>query len=379
MPGMPRMTALDRPQLASDPRAPLDRSRLAARTDSGPRSESRLSGVLGAAGYLGKRLAVYLGVAAVALVLNFFLPRLMPGDPVRDYIQATMNATGRPPSSFELDSLKILYGDPDQNLLKAFGEYLVELSHGNFGLSTTSYPTPVTELIGQALPWTIVLGVVVVVGGWLIGTVGGAIIGWRPGSKADSFLTPVIMFFHSIPSFWLALVFIWYFAYRNAYFPAQGAYGRDVDPTLSNPQFLPDAAYHAVLPLFVMLVLGFAGWMFSMRNMMINTSNEDFVVLARAKGLPGRQVLFSYAARNAILPNITGLAQAFGGILMAIVFIETTFAYPGVGMLFTKAISNRDYPLMQTLFLMATLSTLIFNFLADSIYVVLDPRTREEA
>ncbi|WP_152364415.1 ABC transporter permease [Microlunatus speluncae] len=359
-----------------DPRAPLDRLRLAAAV-APPRRRSA-SALIGAAGYLGRRLLIYLGVAAVATVLNFFLPRLMPGDPVRDYIQATMNATGRPPSGFELRSLEVLYGKPDENLLIAFGQYLGELAQGNFGLSTSSYPTPVTEMIAQALPWTMVLGFVVVIGGWVIGTAGGAVIGWRPGSKPDSVLTPVIMFFHSIPSYWLALVFIWYFAYRNSYFPAQGAYGRDVEPTLSDPAFLPDAAYHAALPLFVTLVLGFAGWMFAMRNMMINTTNEDFVVLARAKGLPHRDILFRYAARNAMLPNVTGLAQAFGGILMAIVFIETTFAYPGVGLLFNKAIFNRDYPLMQTLFLMATLSTLIFNFLADSVYVLLDPRTREE-
>lgn len=363
---------------ASDLRSPLDRSRLQRTEEAQRRGAGHVASIVGTAIYLGRRLAIYLGVAVVATVLNFFLPRVMPGDPVRDYIQATYNATGRPPSDFELSSLKILYGDPDQNLLIAFGQYVSELAQGNFGLSTSNYPTPVTELIAQALPYTLVLGFVVVIGGWLIGTAGGSVIGWRPGSKGDTILTPVIMFFHSIPSYWLALVVIWYFAYRNAYFPAQGAYSRDVEPTLSDPRFLPDFAYHAVLPLFVTLALGFAGWMFSMRNMMINTTNEDFVVLARAKGLSQRTILFRYAARNAMLPNVTGLAQAFGGILMAILFIETTFAYPGAGMLFTKAIQNRDYPLMQTLFLMATMSTLVFNFLADSVYVLLDPRTRED-
>jgi peptide/nickel transport system permease protein len=169
------------PSSPLDPRAPLDRSRLAVVAADRPRRSA--GALIGAAAYLGRRLLIYLGVAGVATVLNFFLPRLMPGDPVRDYIQATMNATGRPPSGFELRSLEVLYGKPDENLLVAFGQYLGELARGNFGLSTSSYPTPVTEMIAQALPWTMVLGFVVVIGGWVIGTAGGAIIGWRPGSS----------------------------------------------------------------------------------------------------------------------------------------------------------------------------------------------------
>ena len=174
----------------SELRQPLDRSRLRRIEASQQRGRGHLTSVIGTFLYLGRRLAIYLGVAVVATVLNFFLPRVMPGDPVRDYIQATYNATGRPPSDFELKSLKILYGDPDQNLLVAFGQYVTELAHGNFGLSTSNYPTPVTELIAQALPYTLVLGFVVVVGGWLIGTAGGSVIGWRPGSKGDTVLTP---------------------------------------------------------------------------------------------------------------------------------------------------------------------------------------------
>ena len=134
---------------------------------------------------------------------------------------------------------------------------------------------------------------------------------------------------------------------------------------------------YGALPAFTLILIGFAGWLFSMRNMMVTTISEDYVTLAKAKGLPERTVLFRYAARNALLPNITNLAMAMGGIVGGVVLSEIVFTYPGIGYLLLQSILAKDYPVMQNIFLMIVFAVLIANFVADSLYVVLDPRTRE--
>lgn len=334
---------------------------------------------LGVAGYLGKRLGYYLLTGVVATVMNFFLPRLMPGNPVEDMIRRITVAEGRPPSQFLIDNMRALYGDPDQPLLAQFGDYLVQLAHLDFGLSILSYPTPVTSLIAQTLPWTVGLALVTILLSWVIGTLLGAWLGWRPSSTADKALTPLLMFFHSIPAFWLALMAAWFFAYRNYYFPAQGGYDADIaDTSLGNTEFVGSVLLHATLPALVLITVGFAGWLFGMRNMMISTTSEDYVVLARAKGLSRWTVMGRYAARNAMLPNVTGLAQAIGGLFGSIVLVESVFVYPGMGTLLADAIGQRDYPVMQAILLMTVALTLAANFIADSVYVLLDPRTREQ-
>lgn len=241
------------------------------------------------------------------------------------------------------------------------------------------YPTPVIELINQTLPWTLGLALVTVLLAWIIGTLAGIWLGWKPSSMPDKTLTPLLMFFHSIPAFWLALMAVWYFAYRNYYFPAQGGYDPNIEPkSITNPDFVMSVLYYATLPALVLVIVGFAGWLFGMRNMMVTTASEDYVTLARAKGLLPRTVMLRYAARNAMLPNVTGLAQAIGGLLGSIVLVEQVFVYPGMGQLLASAITERDYPVMQAILLMTIGLTLVANFIADSLYVWLDPRTREQ-
>lgn len=311
--------------------------------------------------------------------MNFFLPRMMPGDPVNDMIRRVTVAEGRPPSQYLIDNLRALYGDPNEPMISQFWKYLGELSQGNLGRSVLKYPTPVTELLAQTLPWTLGLALTTLALSWIIGTLAGIYLGWRPSSALDTLSTPLLMFFNSIPAFWLALLAAWFFAYRNYYFPAQGGYNADItDRSLFNPEYFGSVIYHAFLPGAVMVIVGFSGWLFSMRNMMVTTGNEDYVTLARAKGLSNRTVMLRYAARNAMLPNVTGLAQAVGGVLGSIVLVETIFVYPGMGKLLADAIGERDYPLMQAILLMTIGLTLVANFIADSLYIWLDPRTREQ-
>ena len=334
---------------------------------------SRLAGLV----YLRQRLTLYLTVAIASILLNFILPRFMPGDPATQMIREITNKTGAPPSGYQIRLIKARYGDPDRPLLLQFWDYITQLARGDLGQSAQYFPISVNELIGRALPWTLYLAIVSTILGWIVGTYLGARLGWRPGRKLDAFLTPVSMFFSSIPAFWLGLLIVWYFAYMNGWFPNQGAYNNSLPIDLTSLDFYLSALYHGALPFFTLVIVGFARWLFSMRNMMITTVNEDYVQLARAKGLPENRIRSRYAARNALLPNFTGLAQSMGGALTAVILAETVFIYPGIGSLLTGAQAARDFPVMQGVMLMVIFASLLFNFIADSVYVLLDPRTRE--
>lgn len=334
---------------------------------------SRLAGLV----YLRQRLTMYLTVAIVSILVNFILPRFMPGDPATQMIRDITNRTGAPPSGYQSQLIKARYGDPDRPVLLQFWDYFSRLVQGDLGQSAQYYPISVTELIGRALPWTLYLAIVSTVLGWIIGTYLGARLGWKPGRRLDAILTPVSMFFSSIPAFWLGLLIVWYLAYSNGWFPNQGAYNNSLEIDFTSLDFYLSALFHGALPLFTLIIVGFARWLFSMRNMMITTVNEDYVQLARAKGLPENRIRSRYAARNALLPNFTGLAQSMGGALTAVILAETVFIYPGIGSLLTGAQAARDYPVMQGVMLMVIFASLLFNFIADSVYVLLDPRTRE--
>ncbi|WP_231928253.1 ABC transporter permease [Devriesea agamarum] len=327
--------------------------------------------------FLFQRLVTYIIVAISAVILNFVLPRFMPGDPATQMIRDIVAKTGAPPSGYQLQLIKARYGDPDRSILLQFWDYIWQLLHFDLGRSVQYYPLTVTELIGKAIPWTFYLAIASTILGWIIGTYLGARLGWRPGRRLDAIVTPASMFFSSIPAFWLGLLIVWFFAYDNGWFPNQGSYDNSIPINLFDPAFLGSVLYHSVLPFATLIIVGFAGWMFSMRNMMITTVNEDYVQLARAKGLTQSRIRNRYAARNALLPNFTGLAQRIGGSLTAVVLAETVFFYPGIGSLLQGAQGARDYPVMQGIMLIFIFMTLFFNFIADSVYVVLDPRTRE--
>ncbi|WP_344359429.1 ABC transporter permease [Brachybacterium phenoliresistens] len=347
------------------------------RSDEMRRPRRTWTGRLAGLSFLGQRLALYAVVAIASVLLNFILPRFMPGDPATQMIREITNRTGAPPSGYQTRLIKARYGDPDRPLALQFWDYISQLFKGDLGVSAQYYPITVTEMIGKALPWTLYLAIFSTILGWIVGTYLGARLGWKPGRRLDAIVTPVSMFFSSIPAFWLGLLIVWYFAYTHGWFPNQGAYDNSLDIDLLSPSFLLSVLHHGALPFFTLIIVGFARWLFSMRNMMITTVNEDYVQLARAKGLAQNRIRNRYAARNALLPNFTGLAQSMGGALTAVILAETVFIYPGIGSLLTGAQAARDYPIMQGVMLMVIFASLLFNFIADSVYVLLDPRTRE--
>lgn len=346
-----------------------------------PRSSGRihLPGPLraGRARFFLRRVGAYLIVAWAAVTLNFIIPRFMPGDPAEAVLRRIQFNTGRVPSTSEIEAVRRIYGDPQKNIIGQYIDYWSGVLKFDFGVSTTSYPTPVSELILQALPWTVFLVGATTLIAWLIGTALGALMGWKPGNLFDSIFAPVTTFFHAFPGFWLGLVLLWIFAIKLEWFPVSGGYDPNVPYSLGNFWFVLSVIFYGALPMFALIFIGFNGWLFSMRNVMVATVTEDYVLLARAKGLKESTILTHYAARNALLPNVTGLAMAIGGVIGGTVLIEAVFTYPGMGFLLQNAITQHDFPTMQTVLLMLTACAIVANFVADSIYVLLDPRVAD--
>ena len=191
-------------------------------------------------------------------------------------------------------------------------------------------------------------------------------------------MLPALTFLNGIPYFWMALILVLVLSVNLGWFPVAGAYSRSLMPELSL-EFLGSVAYHAALPALTIVIGSFAGWVLQMRNMTVTILGEDYVSMAEAKGLPGRMVLFGYAARNAILPSITGFALALGAVVGGSMLTEVIFNYPGLGYTLFQAVSAQDFPLMQGLFLIISLAVIVANLIADAAYVFLDPRTRQGA
>ncbi len=322
--------------------------------------------------FLLNRAGFYLLTAWAAITINFFLPRMMKGDPVSAYL---LKNQGRV-SPEAIDSLKVLFGlDESRPLWLQYVDYLRLLVQGDLGRSFSKGLAPVADVIATALPWTVGLVGIATVLSFVLGTITGAVIGWRRGSRAD-YVVPFATFFSTVPYFWMGLIIIAVFASTLGWFPASHAYDKGADPGLTF-QFIGDVIRHGTLPAITIIISSLGGWILGMRNMMITVLDEDYVTVAQAKGLSSRRVLFDYAARNAVLPQLSSFALALGFIVGGTLVMELVFSYPGVGKLLLDATTAKDYPLMQGLFLVITLAVLVANILADLAYAALDPRTRQ--
>ena len=321
--------------------------------------------------FIGRRVAFYLFTLWAAITINFFVPRLMKGDAVDNYL-----ARNRGMSPEAADALRALLGlDSDRTLWQQYVDYLGMLARGDLGIAITHGLQPVGEVIANALPWTVGLIGLATVLSFVIGTVGGAVVGWRRGSRLDA-LIPVTTFLSTVPYFWIGLMAISVFAVTLGWFPIGKAYGIGTTPGLSL-EFLGEVVKHGTLPLATIVVASLGGWMLGMRNMMLTVLDEDYVTVAQAKGMPNRRVLWRYAARNAVLPQIQSFALSIGFIVGGAIIVEQVFSYPGVGKMLLDATNAKDYALMQGGFLVIVLAVLVANILADVAYAVLDPRTRQ--
>lgn len=322
--------------------------------------------------FLLRRIGFYLVAVWAAVTINFFIPRLMPGNPVQILISRfpgtlTAKATAALDLQFGLDT--------HQSLVGQYLSYLGNLLHGNLGQSITYFPSSVASVIARSLPWTLVLVGLSTVIAFILGTIIGVIVAWRRGGLLD-WLLPATTFFSAVPYFWLALIFITIFSLDLHVTPVSGGYSSSASIGL-NGAFIGTALSHGILPAVTIVVSSVAGWILGMRNMMITTMSEDYVLTAQAKGLSDRRVMLSYAARNAVLPSVSNFSLALGFVVTGSIVLEIVFSYPGIGYVLFNAVTNEDYPLMQGIFLIIALAVLLANFFADLVYFALDPRTRQ--
>ncbi len=320
--------------------------------------------------YLTRRIGLFLVTLWAALTVNFIIPRVMPGNEA----QAVL-ATFRNINPAALHALEIQFGvNVHQNILVSYFDYLRNCLTGQFGVTAQGVPVR-TEIISK-LPWTLGLVGVTTVIAFVIGTVAGVASAWRRGGRLDAILPPTLFIISTVPVFFVGLLLLYVFAVKLNWLPLGGNYSFGVTPSLSL-SFIWDVLKHAILPGLSLVIVTAGLWVYSMRNNMVTTISEDYVKTGRAKGLAPRRIMFDYAGRNAILPNLTGFAMQLGYVLGGAIVIEYLFSYPGLGYLFYTATTDHDLPLMQGLFLFYTLAVLICVLIADLITAVLDPRTRD--
>jgi len=322
--------------------------------------------------FLLRRLVFYVIALWAAITLNFLLPRLMPGSPLDGLIANYGEQIRSNPQI--LQQLKASLGSADEPIWQAYPHYLQDIATGNFGHSFAKQ-APVGVIIGNTLPWSIFLVGVGFLLSFIVGTTLGMLAAWRRGGITDNVATPVLMTLQSFPAFFLSLVAVYFLGLKLGWFPIQHAYSNDSNPGVSW-SFLSDWFRHAQLPILVIIAISAGGWLLGMRNVMITTVQEDYVTMAHAKGLKDRKVMRGYAARNAILPPLTGFAAFFASAVGGLILVEVVFSYPGVGLTIQQAALGHDYPLVQALLLVFAFTVLLANFIMDCVYVILDPRVR---
>jgi peptide/nickel transport system permease protein len=323
--------------------------------------------------FILRRLAFYLVAAWFAITVNFAIPRVMPGNAV-DAMLARF-------PTLDANSLRALQAEfgvhSHGSIVSQYVSYLGHLAHGNLGLSVDQYPSTVTSILAQTLPWTLILVGTASILSFVLGTLLGIVAAWRRGGWLDRTL-PAFTFLQATPYFFLALIVIQLFALDWRLFPFGQGYDLGLQPGF-NWAFISSAISHSVLPALTIILTAIGGWMLQMRNVMLTTISEDYILVAQAKGLSPRRIMFTYGARNAILPNIAGFALSLGFVVAGALVMEIVFSYPGIGLTLYNAVTSADYPLLQGIFLVISLTVLLASLLADIVYVVADPRVRSGA
>jgi len=320
--------------------------------------------------FILRRLGFYVVAAWVALTVNFFLPRAVPGNAVEAIMSKFPSLQ---PSAYHALEAMLGVGHAG-SIWHQYVSYLDDVLHLNFGISSSEYPAHVSTLLAQTIPWTLALVGTATVIAFFLGTVLGILAGWRHGGWLERLL-PALMFLQAIPYFFLALLLLYVLAINVHIFPIGQGYAGGLVPGW-HWSFISSAIVHSLLPAFTIVITSVAGWMLQMRNVMITTIGEDYVLAAQAKGLRDRRVIFSYAARNALLPQLQGFGLALGFVVSGAIVMEIVFSYPGIGLLLLNAVTSDDYPLAQAIFLVITFAVLLANLIVDLVIVAVDPRAR---
>lgn len=323
--------------------------------------------------YFLNKLVWFLVTIVCAFLLNFILPRLMPGDPVAAIVsrlaQGMSNTTG-------VQAIYQQYADlfgTNKPMLQQFFIYIGNVAHGNFGFSFSQYPRTVADVIGASVWWTVILQFPAIIVGWLIGNTLGAVAAYLKGGF-DKILLPVSIFVSNLPTFGMAVILLVVFGVGLKWFPTSGGYGFDLVPTFSW-SFIWSVIVHYQLPFWSIVLIAIGGQAIGMRSMSIYELNADYVKYARFLGIKDRKIV-GYVFRNAMLPQITGLALSIGTMVGGALFAEIIFSYPGLGFTILNSVLGQDYPLISATALIITVMVLIANFLIEILYGIIDPRIK---
>ena len=328
--------------------------------------------------YLINRVITLVLTVWIAATLIWIIPRLSPVDPAEIMLGRMAAGAGTVANAEEiLQTLRSRFGLDDPLILQ-YLKYLRNVITFDFGISTASFPTPVSELIARALPWTLGLMIISVTITFFIGNALGALMVWERSPKLVRVAIPVAMIFTSIPPILSGLLLMYFLSAKMRLFPLTGSYGLTVEPGWTW-NFAQSVLYHGFLPALSIVVVTFGFWALGMRGLMITVQGEDYTKLAEAKGLKPRYILYKYMIRNAILPQITAFALKIGLLVAGQILVERIFAYNGMGKLIYDAILDQDFPVIQGASYIIILMTALSVFLVDLIYPLIDPRIRHEA
>ena len=308
-----------------------------------------------------------------AFILNFTLPRLMPGDPVAGIVsRLAQNMSNTAGVQAIYEQYAELFGT-NKPMLEQFFLYVRNVIRGDFGFSFSQYPRTVADVLRASIWWTIGLQFPAIIVGWLIGNTLGALAAYRKGGL-DRVLMPVSIFISNLPAFGMAVILLVVFAVNLKWFPTSGGYAFDMLPNFSW-KFIGSVFIHYQLPFWSIVLITIGGQAIGMRSMAIYELNADYVKYARFMGIKDRKIV-GYVFRNAMLPQITGLALAIGTMVGGALVAEIVFSYPGLGSTILTAVMGGDYPLISATTLIITLMVLSANFLIEMVYGILDPRIK---
>lgn len=324
--------------------------------------------------YLGKKMAWYLLTFFVLLALNFFLPRLMPGNPV-DSIVAQMLTGG----FSDTDTMRLMYDqfmhdfNLDKPIWQQFLLYIGNLARGNLGTSFVLFPKPVAAIMAESIPWTLALQIPSLIVGWILGNILGAVTAYRKGIFSKGWY-PFSLFLNAIPYQAFALILLYFFAVILKWFPTGMGFSTTLQPALTL-RFIIDVLHHHFLPFIAVSLVLVGGQALGMRSMSIYELNSDYVLYSQLMGINERRISF-YVFRNAMLPQISGLALSIGTLVAGSLITEIVFSYPGLGLYLFDAIRRADYPTISGCTLLISVTVLVSNFVIDILYGLLDPRIK---
>ncbi|MCC6166724.1 MAG: ABC transporter permease [Caldilineaceae bacterium] len=324
--------------------------------------------------YVLRRFGLLVLVIWTAVTINFLIPKMTPRNPLREKLLEQASRSGYIEEGFDemVAAYEAKFG-LDQPLWRQYVNYMRDVLRGDLGYSIANYPKTVWELVKSALPWTLGLLAVTTVVAFVLGTVLGAMMAWPKSSSFIKYILPSFLILGAIPAYLVALILIYFISYRWQWLPLAGGYGLGTVPNMS-AAFAMDVLKHSLLPALAIVLTTMGGWVIGMRGMMVTVQGEDYMTFGEAKGLKDGRLFNRYGVRNAILPQVTGLALAFSTLVSGSVLVELVFQYPGVGTLLARAISQLDYWMIYGINLIIIVSIAIAMFIMDMIYPLLDPR-----